>query len=40
MPAIEVDNLQRAFSDDVLAVAGVDLEVAAGEIYALSLIHI
>ena len=34
MPAIEVDNLQRAFSDDVLAVAGVDLEVAAGEIYA------
>ncbi|MDX6622360.1 MAG: type transport system ATP-binding protein [Solirubrobacterales bacterium] len=34
MPAIEVDNLQRAFDGDVLAVAGVDLEVAAGEIYA------
>jgi ABC-2 type transport system ATP-binding protein len=34
VPAIEVDNLQRAFSDDVLAVAGVDLEVAEGEIYA------
>ena len=34
MPAIEVDNLQRAFSDEVLAVAGVDLEVAEGEIYA------
>ncbi len=34
MPAIEVINLQRAFSEEVLAVAGVDLEVAAGEIYA------
>ncbi len=34
MPAIEVDNLQRAFDGDVLAVAGVDLEVAEGEIYA------
>ena len=34
MPAIEVDNLQRAFSDEVLAVAGVDIEVAEGEIYA------
>jgi len=32
--AIEVDNLQRAFSEEVLAVAGVDLEVAEGEIYA------
>ena len=34
MPAIEVDNLQRAFEGGVLAVAGVDLEVAEGEIYA------
>ena len=34
MPAIEVDNLQRAFGEEVLAVAGVDLEVAEGEIYA------
>ena len=34
MPAIEVNNLQRAFDGDVLAVAGVDLEVAEGEIYA------
>ena len=34
MPAIEVSNLQRAFSADVLAVAGVDLEVDEGEIYA------
>ena len=34
MLAIEAVNLQRAFSDEVLAVAGVDLEVAEGEIYA------
>jgi ABC-2 type transport system ATP-binding protein len=34
VPAIEVVNLQRAFDEDVLAVAGVDLEVAEGEIYA------
>ncbi len=34
MPAIEVSNLQRAFSAEVLAVAGIDLEVAEGEIYA------
>jgi ABC-2 type transport system ATP-binding protein len=35
MPAaIEVDQLQRAFGSDVLAVAGIDLEVATGEIYA------
>ena len=34
MPAIEVENLQRAFGEEVLAVAGVDLEVAEGEIYA------
>jgi len=34
MPAIEVVNLQRAFSDQVLAVAGIDIEVQAGEIYA------
>ena len=34
MPAIEVVNLQRAFSGDVLAVAGVDIEVEEGEIYA------
>jgi ABC-2 type transport system ATP-binding protein len=34
MPAIEVSNLQRAFSAEVLAVAGIDLEVADGEIYA------
>jgi ABC-2 type transport system ATP-binding protein len=33
VPAIEVVNLQRAFSDEVLAVAGIDLEVSAGEIY-------
>src|SRR5688572_12017821 len=36
MPAaIEVSQLQRSFGDDVLAVAGIDLEVAEGEIYAL-----
>ena len=34
MPAIEVVNLQRAFSEEVLAVAGIDLEVAEGEIYS------
>jgi ABC-2 type transport system ATP-binding protein len=34
VPAIEVVNLQRAFSDEVLAVAGIDLEVQEGEIYA------
>jgi ABC-2 type transport system ATP-binding protein len=34
MPAIEVSNLQRAFSAGVLAVAGIDLRVDAGEIYA------
>ena len=34
MPAIEVTGLQRAFSEEVLAVAGIDLEVAEGEIYA------
>jgi ABC-2 type transport system ATP-binding protein len=34
MPAIEVSNLQRAFSAGVLAVAGIDLRVDGGEIYA------
>ena len=34
VPAIEVVNLQRAFSDEVLAVAGIDIEVAEGEIYS------
>jgi ABC-2 type transport system ATP-binding protein len=34
VPAIEVSNLQRAFSAGVLAVAGIDLRVDAGEIYA------
>ncbi len=34
MPAIEVVNLQRAFSAEVLAVAGIDLEVGEGEIYS------
>src|SRR5438034_1561904 len=33
MPAIEVRGLERDFGD-VLAVAGVDLDVAEGEIYA------
>jgi hypothetical protein len=33
VPTIEVVNLQRAFSAEVLAVAGrIDLEVADGEI--------
>jgi ABC-2 type transport system ATP-binding protein len=34
MDAIEVRGLRREFGDDVVAVAGVDLEVAEGEIYA------
>jgi ABC-2 type transport system ATP-binding protein len=34
MPAIETRDLRRAFGDDVLAVAGIDLAVAEGEIYA------
>ena len=34
MPAIEAKRLERMFSGDVRAVAGVDLEVAEGEIYA------
>jgi len=34
MIAIEVRGLTREFGDEVLAVAGVDLEVAEGEIYA------
>ncbi len=34
MPAIEAKGLERTFAGDVLAVAGVDLEVAEGEIYA------
>ncbi|MGI8461577.1 MAG: ATP-binding cassette domain-containing protein [Solirubrobacterales bacterium] len=33
MPAIEVQGLRREFGDEVVAVDGVDLEVAAGEIY-------
>jgi ABC-2 type transport system ATP-binding protein len=33
MPAIETRDLQRSF-DDLVAVAGVDLEIAPGEIYA------
>jgi ABC-2 type transport system ATP-binding protein len=32
--AIEVEQLQRRFSDEVLAVAGIDLEVREQEIYA------
>ena len=32
MPAIEVEGLERAF-DEVLAVQGIDLAVAEGEIY-------
>ena len=34
MPAVQTKALERRFGDDVLAVAGVDLEVAEGEIYA------
>jgi ABC-2 type transport system ATP-binding protein len=32
--AIEVRGLERRYSEDVLAVAGIDLEVSEGEIYA------
>ena len=32
MPAIEVEGLERAF-DEVLAVQGIDIEVAEGEIF-------
>ena len=34
MAAIEVRGLERRYSGDVLAVAGIDLEVSEGEIYA------
>jgi len=34
VPAIEVTGLEREFSGGIKAVAGVDLEVGAGEIYA------
>jgi ABC-2 type transport system ATP-binding protein len=34
MPAIETRDLQRTFPGGIVAVAGVDLEVAEGEIYA------
>jgi ABC-2 type transport system ATP-binding protein len=34
VPAIVTEGLERAFSGGVVAVAGVDLEVAEGEIYA------
>ncbi len=34
MPAIEVNGLERRFSAEVLAVAGIDLQVEEGEIYA------
>ena len=34
MAAIEVQGLERTFGEDLRAVDGVDLEVAAGEIYA------
>src|SRR4029453_13036760 len=34
LAAIEGEQLQRRFSDEVLAVAGIDLEVAEREIYA------
>jgi ABC-2 type transport system ATP-binding protein len=34
VPAIEVEQLQRRFEGDILAVAGIDLEVAEREIYA------
>jgi ABC-2 type transport system ATP-binding protein len=33
MPAIEVQGLQRVFKGGLRAVAGIDLEVAAGEVY-------
>src|ERR671932_871048 len=34
MPAIEAKGLERTFAGEVRAVAGVDLEVTEGEIYA------
>ncbi|MGH2952840.1 MAG: ATP-binding cassette domain-containing protein [Solirubrobacterales bacterium] len=34
MPAIEVERLERTFEGGIRAVAGVDLQVAEGEIYA------
>jgi ABC-2 type transport system ATP-binding protein len=34
VPAIEIKNLQRRFDGDIVAVAGIDLEVAEREIYA------
>src|SRR5207244_2984995 len=34
MPAIEVRGLERRFAGGIVAVAGIDLEVAEGEIYA------
>jgi ABC-2 type transport system ATP-binding protein len=34
MPAIEAQGLERTFAGEIRAVAGVDLEVAEGEIYA------
>src|SRR5215203_4175310 len=34
MPAIEAIGLERTFEGDIKAVAGVDLDVAEGEIYA------
>jgi ABC-2 type transport system ATP-binding protein len=34
MPAIEVEGLERTFEGGIRAVAGVDLEVAKGQIYA------
>jgi ABC-2 type transport system ATP-binding protein len=34
VPAIETRKLERRFGKEVLAVAGIDLQVAAGEIYA------
>jgi ABC-2 type transport system ATP-binding protein len=34
MPAIDAKGLERTFAGDIRAVAGVDLEVAEGEIYA------
>src|SRR3989442_12410277 len=34
VPAIETRNLERRFDKEILAVAGIDLEVAEREIYA------
>ncbi len=34
MPAIDINGLERRFEGGVVAVAGIDLEVAEGEIYA------